>query len=729
MIPAPKTTKQGFWVDQIDTYEKDFSTWKKRSKKIVKRYRDERPDSNNASRMQFNILWSNVQTLAPALYDRPPKPNIDRRFQNDDELGLTVSMVLERSVSYYVGKEMFNEVMTQCVQDRLLPGRGTAWVRYVPQISESPQLTEDVPTESPELYGEDTVVDYVHWEDFGHTPGRTWQEVRAGWRRVFMDRDALIKRFGEEKGAVIPLDAKPLGSKDSNSAGTMASIYEIWDKHKKEVIWLHKDMQDLLETLPDPLGLEEFWPFPKPIFATMTNDSLVPIPDYLQYQDQARELDMLTGRIGKITESLKIAGVYDRSAEGVQRLLSENVENALIPVDNWALFGEKGGLKGVVDYFPVEMVVATLAELYQVRDKVKQDLYEITGISDIIRGASNPNETLGAQELKGKYAGLRLGDMQKDVARFSRDLVRIMAEIIAEHFSLETIKQVSGIRLLTEAEKQQIMMAQQPQMGPDGQPIEPPALPEKVQELLAKPTWEQVEGVLRDNMARCFRIDIETDSTIKVDQDAEKAARTEFLTAAGGFIQQAVQVQNPEMQPILMEMLMFGVRGFKVGRDMETTFQVALDKMRKKAENPQPQGPTPEEIQQKMEAERETMKLSQEAEIEREKIKAESDTKIRVAEIQAASSERQTRISTKAQRNQSESELEYVPELEEPETPTVGELIQTVTMGLNEVLNQVGQAAQAQQVGQQEIVAALNRPKRVLVRRTPDGKMAAAEVV
>lgn len=598
-----------FWVGQIDNYEMQFQTWDKRSKKIIGRYRDDRKGKTKA---RFNLLWSNVQTLHPAIYDSPPKVNIDGRNKNDDDLSRYTALVLERTASYYVGHDIFDDVMKQSTLDRLLSGRGTAWVRYVPTFQDVEQITDDATMQSDdgdeepdqELYSEDTIPDYVHWQDFGHTWARTWQEVRGVWRRVYLSRAELVKRFGEEIGNQISLDAKPRTDDGKETeTGKKACVYEIWDKTKKKAIWVHKDFPEVLDEKDDPLGLKDFFPCPKPIYATLTNDDLIPTPDYIQYQDQAQELDVLTGRIESITKALKVAGVYASDAEGIDRLLSEGVENKLLPVSQWAAFAEKGGLAGVFSLMPMQEILVTLQGLYVARDKVKQDVYEITGISDIIRGASNPNETLGAQQLKGQYAGLRLGAMQRDVARFSRDLVRIMTEIIAEHFSMDTIKRVSGIELLTEQEKEQIQFAmqqmqQQAQMQPqEGQPpAPPPQLPQEIQdklELMKLPSWEQIEEVIRNDMVRCFSIDIETDSTIKQDQEAEKAARNEFLQASGSFIQQMQTVQNPELQPLLMEMLMFGVRGFKVSRELETTFDNVLDDMKKKMENPAPQQPDP----------------------------------------------------------------------------------------------------------------------------------------
>lgn len=647
MIEQEKSSTVAFWCNHIDQYNKDTQSWYARSKKIIKRYKDDRNDSAKASANKFNILWSNVQTLAPALYDKQPNPNIDRRFQSDDKLGTVSAQVLERAVSFFIDADEFNDVMRQVVLDRLLGGRGVCWVRYEPhfvaqpiqsEFSDGSQITDDMDDVDEEeqteevLEREDVVADYVHWQDFGHTWAKTWQEVRAVWRIVPMSRKELIKRFGEEIGSQVPMDS---GKKDDNTPEDYkrAFIYEIWDKETEMVYWICKDYKDVLDEREDPLKLSGFFPCPKPLYATITNDNLIPTPDYVLYQDQARELDELTGRIGNLVKALRVAGVYDASAPALSRLLSEDTENVLIPVEQWAVFGEKGGLKGVIDFLPIKEIGETLLGLYEARDRTKQELYEVTGISDIIRGATNPNETLGAQELKGKYAGLRMGAMQGDVARFARDIVRMFAEIISEQFSLETIKEISGFDLFTEQEKAMILQMQQA-----GQPVDIPNLKEKME----NPTWEQVIELLKDNTSRNFRISIETDSTIKQDQDAEKQARTEFLTAAGGFIQQAASIPNPELAPLLMEMLRFGMKGFKIGREMETIFDVALKDIKAKAE--QPPQPPPEDPAIAAEAAK-TQLEGQKMQLEGQKL--QQDAGLRQAEMQQDGQFKQAEIQLK----------------------------------------------------------------------------------
>ncbi len=718
------TTEMGYWLGQIETYDKKFLKWQERSKKIVKRYRDERPETE-ARASKFNILWSNVQTLQPALYSTPPKPNIERRFQDDDDLGRIASQVLERATSYFVQQDIFHESVRQSVLDRLLSGRGTVWVRYEPVFSEEVQLiTEDAP---PELETENAVIDYVHWQDFGHTWGRTWQEVRAVWRKVYMGKAELVKRFGEAAEGI---------SYETEGESDKVCVYEIWDSKKKRVMWLCKGKEDFLEVQDDPLGLDGFFPCPRPLFATLSNDDLVPTPDFALYQDQANLLDSFTARIASITKALKVAGVYDKSAEGVSRLLSEGIENQLIPVDQWAVFGEKGGLKGVVDFMPIEAIVTTLASLYDARERVKAEVYEITGISDIIRGAGKASETATAQRIKGQYATLRLDTMQGDVARFSRDLVKLVAEIIAEHFDLETIKALSGIKLASEQEKMMLKFKAQSQ-----------PLSEKEQEMLNLPTWEQVFGLLKDDAARSFRIDIETDSTIKTDQEAEKAARIEFLTAASQFIASAQQVQIPEMQPVLMEMLMFGVRGFKVGRELESTLNIAIDKIKKASEQPQQPVEDPSIAiaaqQEQAKSQFEQMKLQAEMQKQQDenmRFQAELEQK-----SQSEALERELKLQMKQMDIQATKDIELMRiqadfakmQVEQPEAPemenskendTLAMLAETQAYIADNTNQALSFLAQSQQQNTQILAEAINKPKSVNVVRDNSGRMVGAEV-
>lgn len=643
------------WVPVIQAYERDAEPWEKRSKGIIKRYKDER-NASEKSASRFNVLWSNIETLKPALYAQTPKPEVQRRFKDDDKVGRVAADVLERCLSYSVGNNAYGSVMRQSVLDYLLAGRGTAWVRYVPHMrdvetgeedggSDPFQLTDDAETDDDafmpqEVYYEEAHPDYVHWQDFGHNVARTWEEVTVVWRKVYLSRDMLKERFGDEIGAEVPLDFTPHGHSDKASDDQKkATIYELWDKESRQAIWLSKNYPKALDVRDDPLRLDHFFPCPKPIHATLANDSLIPVPDYVQYQDQAGEMDDLTGRIASIVKAIKVAGVYDASADGIQRLLSEGVENQLIPVDQWAVHAEKGGLKGVMELMPVLEIAQTLLHLYEAREKVKQDLYEITGMSDIIRGQTNANETATAQNIKTKFVTLRLSEKQREIQRFARNVIEIMGQVIAEHFSIDTIRDMCGIKLLSNEQKQQIQMAQQQvqqiqqqaqqqaqmmqQQGQQPQP-QPPQIPPELQKMLdpkqlklmEQPSWEDIDALLKDNAARCFRIDIETDSTIQADDQQEKAERTELLNTVGAYIEKLAQAPV-QLQPALGEMMLFAVRSFRVGKNVESMLEELVTKMTEQAAKP-PQPPQPDptkmaELQAKQQSDQMSMQASQQA--------------------------------------------------------------------------------------------------------------------
>lgn len=586
------------WLDDFSRYDKRFDSWESRVKKITQRY-VEKPQDNltsGAGQSRFNILWSNVQTLKAATFSRLPKPDVSRRFKDQDPIGRVASLILERALDYEVNHYPdYRATMDGSVLDRFLGGRGTAWIRYEPhmrardELEDGTQVTEDVDESQEELDYECAPTDYVHWEDFGHSVGRTWEEVTRVWRIVYMKRDALVERFGEEIGRAIPLDAAPDEMKkaglETSTITDTACIYEGWDKEKKEAVWINKSMKDFLDVRPDPLGLEEFFPCPRPLYGTLSNDSLVPTPDYVLYQDQARELDTLCDRIDGLVKALKIVGCYDAANPLLARIFTEGQNTALFPVKNWAAFSEKQGLKGSIDIVDLKMIYEALRAAYEAMAQIKQQVYEITGISDIIRGNTDAGETATAQQLKGQYASLRLKDYQNGVAMYSTHLLQLKAQVICNKFSPETIAQIAGVA----------------ELSPMDQELVPQAMVLLLGERATNPDSES------PNPLRSFRIEVASDSMVYLDEQAEKESRVEFLTATGEFLEKSVMAtaqMGPEvkqiMVPLLMEMLKFGVQGFRVGKSIEGAFDNAASKLAEMVQQPPQQAPDPQMMEEQI---------------------------------------------------------------------------------------------------------------------------------
>ena len=623
------------YLKTIGQYDNEFAKWSARTKKIIKRYRDDTRGQTLTESAKFNILWSNVQTLKPAVYAKLPKADISRRFGDNDPVGRVAGQLLERAIDFEIEHYPdFRSTMSYCVEDRFLGGRGTAWVRYEPHVApigieddgvsvtSNIEQGEGAPPSLERIEYECAPTDYVHWRDFGHSQARTWEEVTCVWRWVYMTREALAERFGDEMARKIPLDQgpEPLNAyNESKRTYNRAKICELWDKEKQKVYWFCKGMPQIIDERDDPLGLEGFFPCPKPLYATITSDTLVPVPDFVLYQDQAMELDILSDRIDGLVKALRVRGVYDASQPALQRLLTEGDNNALIPVDKWMAFSEKGGLKGSIDLLPLDTLANALLQCYRAREDIKSQIYEITGISDIIRGTSFASETATAQQIKGQYAGLRLRALQEDVALFASELIRLKAQVMCLHYQPETILAYAAAQQMTPADQQLIPQALQ---------------------------------LLKDKPLRNFRIDIAADSLVMLDENQMKQDRLQFLQAFGGFLAQALPVgqASPQMVPMMMELLRFGMQAFKAARPIEGQIDSTLQQLQQAAMQQQPDGEQQgkqAELQQK--GQMEASKMQMESALQQAKLQQQ---------MQMEQLKNQTKLAMEQQKQQFEAQLE-----------------------------------------------------------------------
>lgn len=684
------------WLDQITAVKDnpEYKRWVKRADTIQKRYRDERNRTDEEGQRRYNSLWSNVEIMLPALYGKTPLPVAERRFKDRDPVGRNAAQILERGLRNEIEINGFHQALQHAVRDYLLPGRGAVWVRYEPKIEESVSLPPETATDMRDSQGpigdpnderdeefksrqeitpkgkvrkrlnapepeqdsdenleklhstgdrivrESVPVDYVFWDDFFTFPvrARTWQEVTSVAKRVYMSRDQMKRRFGKQIGAAIPLNKDERGGRSQASHlmdEDKGQVFEIWSKEDGEVLWVSQGYDYLCDRKDDPLGLENFYPCPKPLYANPTNNTLFPVPDFIQYQDQAIQIDELTQRIAMLTKACKMAGLYNAAQKDIQRVFNESVENELIPVDDWSAFAEKGGIEGNWSLMPVKDIIGILNELMVVKQKQLEEMDRLTGINDIMRGTSDARETLGGVRLKSNNTGTRLTNRQDEVARLARDTVKIMADIMGKHFSPKSMIDVSGALYeeglgpedmppLTALQNPQGMPSPggpsappqvpgaQPHPTPPGAPPSPPpgggnvipfphpgaapnappgaplppppdpgaydpmgAQGDPMAKMAALQRIAKALALIKDECTRGFRVDIEVDSTIYADQSEEKDDRTQFVVSVTAFLEKAMMLgaSMPEAIPLLGKLLAFGARGQKIGRDMELAIE------------------------------------------------------------------------------------------------------------------------------------------------------------
>lgn len=555
---SPKDTAS-FWQVQLGFAERDQQDWEKDARLVVERYRAERKRVRGSDARSFNILFSNTEVLKSSLYGRAAKPDVRRRFADRDPAAREAAAVLERALIYCAEQYDVDKCIEPAIHDYLLPGRGVVRVEYEPVIQEIPDPMTGMPVE---VVADQVVRErHVYWEDYRQSPARTFDDVWwVAFRHVMSREDLRDNRF--ERAAAIPLNWAP----DTGDRRPVpddlkkAEVWEIWDKSRRKRVWIVKGYDRPLRIDDDPYGLEGFFPLPEPIVAVPDTQTLVPRPEYFEYRDQAEDLDEIVGRISRLTRALKRRGVYDQAVKELKRLATAG-DNQFIPVENWAALATKGGLQAAFQTEDISGIAGVLRELYTQRDMLVQGIYELTGIADIMRGASNPNETFGAQRLKAQFGSTRIRRRQRWVQKWIRDLYKLKAEIIAEHFEPRVLHAMTGIAVSPE-----------------------------------------IMQVLRSDKLRGYRIDIETDSTVFEDEAVVKEETVEVMTAVGTFMREALPVVQavPELSPLAFEMLEMGVRQLKRGRTLEDvieqTKQTVLQKVaqaQQRQQQPQ-QAPPPD---------------------------------------------------------------------------------------------------------------------------------------
>lgn len=603
------------WLLEIKLAQKREKNWREKARSTLKTYR-----GTDRKKNSFNILWANTEVLRPALYNSPPKPDVRRRFRQDDPLGKAVSEVMERGVSYCVDAYDLDNVLQNDVIDALLPGRGVSRIRYVPKFKQIPSTqspkaatpgevsqssssrtaegTEQEDAfegEREEVEYEQALCDHVQWDDFLHGPGKTWEEVQWEAFRARLSRDDLIEQFGEDIGNAITLndvDDSELNEGHSNEdlkeVFKRAELWEIWDKGGGKVFFINESYRKgLIYPLESPKGepplaLKNFFPTPRPLQLFEDTGSLIPTPLYEQYREQAEELDRLSARINKIVNACRVRFVHDSTLTELAELMKAG-DNEGIPAQQARAWMTNGGIEKAIWWMPIDKVAQVLKELYVARDAAKQAIFEITGLSDILRGATDPNETLGAQKLKANSSSLRLQRMVTEVQRYTRDLIRLLAEVIGENFDVQTLAQMTGLQFPTAQQKQMVQLqmqaAQQMMAQPGAQP--PPEVQQKMaeaQKMLAVPSWEDIKAVLSNDMQREYRVDVETDSTVAQSLQQDMEGIREVITAIIEFWQgvgPAVQAQAVSIEAV-KAITMSIVRRARMGLEVEDAIEAGL---------------------------------------------------------------------------------------------------------------------------------------------------------
>jgi hypothetical protein len=588
--PKDDSAEVGRWIKELTACrerEKDFRT---DGQRILDLY-----DGTKAMETPFNILYSNTETLMPALYSATPRPEVQRRFKDEDPLGKASSQAGKRMLEFLVDTntdtyETYDDGMQQATLTALLPGRAFTAVKY------------DGP-EGDAYEGETVCVDSKLWNRvyvgfahrWDHTPWIAYEDM--------IDKAEAEKQFGKDVADLLTYSAqdeqdktddKRVVKEEPHQGETkLTRIYQIWDKDGgKQVRYVSEQVKDrFLKVMDDPLGLTGFFNCPKPLTFLKKPHSLLPTALYILYESQAKELNELTRRIKHITKAIRARALYDGELGDDLKKLMDADDAMLVPSDKSGSLAADKGMENAVWFWPVDKLIVVLRELYVAREQCKQVIYEITGISDIIRGASKASETLGAQEIKTQWGTLRLKRAQKEVARYARDLLRLMLEIAATKFNEETWAKMTGLPFLLSSKFNELtairnalkgqVQQMQAQMSPPQPGMAPPPMPPQVQQLqqieqqLQVPQWKDVLALLQDDLQRSYRIDIETNSTVEPEAAEDQKMIQEVLMTLSQVLQGMGPLVVKGVLPFeaAQTLLLTIIRRYRFGTEIEDTIK------------------------------------------------------------------------------------------------------------------------------------------------------------
>jgi hypothetical protein len=667
--PEPDSTSSRPWLDLIQDAGKAFESWHARCDRAKENYASLKRLSNESGSKEMQLLYANIEVLKPTIYARPPVPVCKTRFSDRKPINRTASEVIERCLMVSFDAERIHDTMLHIRDDVTLFGRGVMWLRYkteggmaemVPNSKQDDQgADEDDEDEAEEGYGEGAddffeyvCYDHVNRQDFLHEPVRTWSEV--GWvaRRSWLTREQGMRRFGDSWREIQYVEAEN-DTAEEYKVEKKAEVWELWHKGQETVVWVHKGSKELLDRRDPWLSLDGFYPCPKPAYSVCEPESLIPVPDYLFYRDQLEEVNTLTGRISALSDALRMKGFYSAGGEDIGTALekafqSQDDNAVMIPVPTVAALGQ--GMQNAILFMPLMEIANTVSALVTLRKQLIEDIYQISGISDIMRGETKASETATAQNIKAQFGSVRVRSRQEEMVRVADDAMKIAGEIIAENFQPQTIMQMCQLDKLVpgaliqqhEALKaQQAQMAQQMQQAQQsGQPPQPmpqmPQLPPLPKDAIAA---EEVLALLRNERMRPFILQTASDSTIQPNEDAEKQRRNEFAQAVGNLMVSSGPIVQaaPEAAKLVAEMLRFVTGAYRAGRAMEQTIDDFIEELSAKAAQPPPQPPPDPKIEaMKMDAQ---MKQG-EAQMRAQEMQAMMQVKgmeaqARMAEIQA----------------------------------------------------------------------------------------------
>ena len=495
---------QKVWLARITAEEKAHKDARDRMREVEDVYNSNLGTDN----LYVPLYWQVVNVQHVGVYSAQPVPDVRPRNETDNPVFRQVARMIGRALSYCVDDQSFDFNLNRSIDDYLSVGMGVPRVKVNSVITQtdSGQVNHfNQPVMQEEVKDQTINWEYVPWGRFGWQACNSWSMCDFIYFRHRMTQAQIRAKFGRTVKA--SKDENDRTDPNSWQAKTF-DIYEVWDRKARKVLFIGKGESVPVKVVDDPLGLIDFYPIPMPMMLNLPSEEMIPKPDYDFIEHYDKELNRLQERRMGLLEQIKAAGAYDKGLPELKGMM-ELEDGQMLSVQNLiGRLGAVGGADAAFYWLPIKEKVEALVQLTQQIQFVKSQVDEVLGIADIVMGTTKASESATAQDIKGRWVGIRLTRKRECVQYTVREMLRIMAQLLGSHITPENLQRMTQMQMT-----------------------------------------EQMMEIFKSDTLMDFMIDIETESTVAKDEEKERRTHQEMLNGVAQYSQSVLPMVAQGLMP------------------------------------------------------------------------------------------------------------------------------------------------------------------------------------
>lgn len=460
---------------------------------------------------------------------------------------------------------------------------------------------------------------------------RKWNAVtRLAFEYQYSYRE-FVEKFGRAALKKLAVD-----DVKEHRTGKPIIVFEYHDKFLKEVRWFAENSEDFFQPADMPqvdaanlvavkeapesgkdeapeteivdnsdlYGLSGFFPCVEPLLINASTKEFWPTPEYFQMQDILDDIHSIVGRMFLLTKAIRVRFFFDSSVRELKSLIGETGEGGGLGIPNLeqSLMNGKGSLANLVAYFPVDEMIQGLNNMYKAFQQRLDMFYQVTGLSDLIRGQTNPDsdKTFGERQMEGKFALNRIEPYQRKLQEWIKQNYQLLMEMALKMFSDDSIDEYVTPQTLDPEDKQRYVAAL---------------------------------DLLKSNKRRRFRVDFETDSTVAINEQWRKRQATDLANTLTKALESTAKVAEtqPELAATELSVLKHLIGEFSDGKlyidEIQDSIQQVIDRVK------QPKPPEFDAMAAKAQFDGQKLQLDDQF----RKLELQTSTQLEIAKLQQKS--------------------------------------------------------------------------------------------